>query len=430
MVIQSQDHRVDDTLPATPTRTRKLRIALFAEAVTLAHVARPVALARALGPEGHEMMLACDPRYSQILGSGPWSTRDLHSISGSQFNLALARGAPVYDLKTLQSYVREDLAILEAYKPDVVVGDFRLSLSVSARLARIPYLAIANAYWSPHYRGGFELPVLPMTKVLPIPAAKALFHLFRPMAFAMHCRPMNRLRTEHGLPPLGHDLRHVYTDADHLLMPDIPHLYPVDDRASDCSYTGPLTWSPAIDLPDWWDEPAPVGSATIYVTLGSSGPSTALLSVLQALDGLPVHVIASTAGAATPLPSNPKNVRLAPYLPGDAAAHRSQLMICNGGSLSTQQAFAAGIPVLGICSNMDHFLNMAPIEQAGVGLRLRADRLSMASIRQATQTLLASDQARAAARQLQASLLRPGFDTSKAFKAAVAAVSSRSRRDR
>lgn len=385
------------------TRDR-LRVLLMAEAVTLAHVARPIALARALDPARFEVVLACDPRYAAFGSAGPWQRTDLHSIPSAQFNQALAQGAPVYDLATLEGYVAEDRALLEAFKPDLVVGDFRLSLSVSARLARVPYLTIANAYWSPHYRGAFPLPVLPMTRFLPLPVASALFHTFRPLAFALHGRPLNQLRARHGLPSLGHDLRRVYTDADHHLVPDLRALYPVDDTTDHHTFIGPLMWSPSVDLPPWWDEPVPAQHDTVYVTLGSSGPGALLAMVLQALDGLPIRVLASTAGA--PLPDDPPaNARLAPYLPGDAATARSSLVICNGGSLTAQQALAAGVPVLGLASNMDQFLNMAPITAAGAGQTLRADRISAAAIRAACQQLLASRVATDAARRIQPLLM-------------------------
>ncbi|WP_306776585.1 glycosyltransferase, partial [Escherichia coli] len=118
---------------------------------------------------------------------------------------------------------------------------------------------------------------------------------------------------------------------------------------------------------------------TVYVTLGSSGDPSLLPQILDALANLPVRVIASTAGA--PAPQHlPANARVASYLPGDAAAKRSSLVICNGGSLTTQQALATGIPILGIASNMDQFLNMGPIETAGAGLTLRADRLTRRAI--------------------------------------------------
>jgi len=391
----------------------RLRVLIFAEAVTLAHVARPVALARALDPERYEVMLACDPRYAAFASGGHWQRVDLRSIPSEQFNQALARGAPVYDLVTLEAYAEQDAALIASFRPDMIVGDFRLSLSVSARIARVPYLTIANAYWSPYYRGGFMLPVLPMTRFLPLPVASALFSAFRPMAFAMHCRPMNQLRARHGLPTLGHNLRRVYTDADHQLVPDLAALYPLDAPPGQCSYTGPLMWSPSVPLPSWGFDAAPAGQATVYVTLGSSGPAALLAMVLQALDGMPVRVLASTAGAPVP-PGLPDNVRAAPYLPGDAAAACSRLVICNGGSLTAQQALAAGVPVLGLASNMDQFLNMAPIEAAGAGRTLRADRVGPASIRAACQQLLSSDVAATAACGLQP-LLHPSQPVAEIF---------------
>lgn len=402
----------------TAALDRPLRIALIAEAVTLAHVARPIALARAIVPAGHQLLLACDPRYGAFTADGPWQRENLRSIPSAQFNEALANGKPAYDFHTLKSYVEADLRLIEAFKPDLVVGDFRLSLSVSARLAGVPYMAIANAYWTPQYEGGYMLPVIPLSRMLPLPLAAALFHTFRPLAFVPHCQPMNRLRRHYKLPPLGNNLRRVYTDADHLLIPDLAPLYPLGGPRDSYTHIGPLMWSPSVQAPDWWNEPVREELGSVYVTLGSSGDTSLLPLVLDALKDLPVRVLASTAGAPAPSPV-PANARLASYLPGDAAALRSRLMISNGGSLASQQALAAGIPTLGIASNMDQFLNMAPVERAGAGTLMRADRLSVAAIRQAAETLLRSDAAAAAARQIQP-LLEAAKGVGDAFDAAAA----------
>ncbi len=402
---------------ATPARP--LRIALFCEAVTLAHVARPIALARAIAPAGHQLLLACDPRYDAFTAAGPWQRTPLRSIPSAQFNDALARGTPVYDLATLQAYVDEDLRILRDFQPDLVVGDFRLSLSVSARLAGVPYMTIANAYWTPFYKGGYALPVIPLSRALPLPLAAALFHTFRPLAFIPHCVPMNRLRARHGLTSLGHNLRRVYTDADHLLIPDLAELFALDGAGDACTHVGPLMWAPTLPAPDWWDEPVDAALGSVYVTLGSSGNAGLLPMILEALQDLPVRVIASTAGAAAP-DRVPANARLAAYLPGDEAARRSRLMISNGGSLGTQQALAAGIPTLAVASNMDQFMNMAPLETAGAGLTLRADRLSAARIRQAAEQLLRDPAASGAAAELRPRLLAAVRGVAPAFEAAAA----------
>ena len=49
----------------------------------------------------------------------------------------------------------------------------------------------------------------------------------------------------------------------------------------------------------------------------------------------------------------------ADYLPSIDAAARFNLVICDGGNPTAQQALTADVPVLGITCNMDQFLNIA-----------------------------------------------------------------------
>jgi len=381
---------------------RPLRILFFAEGVTLAHVARPMSIAQGLDPQIFDCTIACHPRYSRFLSDGPWKNAELNSIETAQFLDALSRGRPVYDLPTLRDYVREDLALIDRIQPDVVVGDFRLSLSVSARLARVPYLTVTNAYWSPHYaHRSFPLPVLPMTRVLPIPVAKFMFDAAQPIAFPMHCRPMNRLRQENGLPSLGTDLRRVYTDADMTLYADDPDLFPLIDAPDRHRFLGPVLWEPAMTLPAWWNE-LPDDRPLVYVTLGTSGPSGLLTQVLDSLSDLQVTVIASSAGQD--MGQQRGNAFVAPYLPGTTAAARSVCVICNGGSLTSYQALIAGVPVLGIASNMDQFMNMEGLVRAGVGTCLRSDRMSKQQLGWSARCLVEQPGTKDRARELAGKL--------------------------
>jgi UDP:flavonoid glycosyltransferase YjiC (YdhE family) len=75
-------------------------------------------------------------------------------------------------------------------------------------------------------------------------------------------------------------------------------------------------------------------------------------------------------------------------MPGSEIAKLANLVICNGGSPSTQQALQQSKPVLGIPSNLDQLLNMQFIVKAGAGLSVRADQVSRRSISRAIQTLL------------------------------------------
>lgn len=386
------------TAPSSPppAQSGRKKILFMAEAVTLAHVGRAIALAQSLDPALFEVHFACADGYDFCFTEGQFTRWNIKSIPSQQFLAALAQGKPVYDAATLARYVEEDLELLAQVRPDVVIGDFRLSLSVSARLAKVPYVALINAYWSPHVAQRYRVPNIPLTKFLPISVATMLFRTVRPMAFALHSRPLNGVRRRHSLPALGFDLRRVYTDADHTLYADVAELFPPRRLPSNHSYLGPVIWSPPIPMPDWWDS-LPADKPIIYVTLGSSGQGRLLPLVLEALSGLPVTVIAATAGNVD-LASIPANAHVATFLPGEAAAKRARLVVCNGGSPTCHQALVAGVPVLGIASNLDQFLNMDGIVTAGAGKLLRADRLNSKRVRAAAELLLRDPKAVAAAR--------------------------------
>lgn len=354
-------------IEAVPARRR---ILFIAEAVTLAHVARPLVLARSLAPTRYEVSFACDPRYNSLLETPRFQQLPLHSVSSEQFLKSLASGSRLYSKATLDAYVKADLELIKSCQPDVIVGDFRLSLSVSARLAGIPYITISNAYWSPYARPHFTVPELPMLKFTGVKLGQRLFDLVRPFAFRYHALPLNQLRKQYGLPPLGLDLRRVYTDADYTLYADIPQLVPTYDLPDTHRYVGPTLWSPAGPLPDWWAT-LPDDKPIVYVTLGSSGPSHLLPLVLKALANMPVTVIAASAGRGLPA-DVPLNAFLADFLPGEEAAKRAALVISNGGSQTSYQALANGKPVIGMPANLDQFLNMQYIQQAGAGQVIRA----------------------------------------------------------
>lgn len=394
----------------------RLRVLLFAEAVTLAHVARVIALARQLDASRYEVIVACDPRAERFLKDEPFRQVALSSIPSADFARALARGAPVYDEATLEAYVNQDLQLIDEIQPDLVVGDFRLSLSASARLAGVPFLAIVNAYWCSGWQGGFPLPVLPATRWLPLALVDSVFRVALPFALARHCVPLNRVRAQRGLPSLGSDLRTVYSDADQVLVADAAAMFPLRPLPLHVSYIGPLLWSPNVKPPSWWHS-LPAGRPIVYVTLGSSGHVALLPRILTALSTLPVTVIVSTAGQALNYPL-PDGMHQADYLPGAEATARARLLICNGGSLTTQQALLAGVPILGIAANMDQFMSMAPVVEQGAGLLLRADRLSELTVRTAARSLLEDPDAAAASRRL-GGILAAGPDAAQVFDQAV-----------
>ena len=384
-----------------PTAARRRRVLFVGEAVTLAHVTRPTALARALDPSRFEVHVAWDARYNRLLGELPFPHLPIHTLPTDVFLARVSSGRPMHDTVTLRRYVEDDVAAIRQVNPDVVVGDFRVSLAASARIANVPLVMMANAYWSPYGQQTFEFPAYdyPLTRVVGPAVARRLFRVFRRPGFATHTRPLNRVLREHDLPGIGGDIRRMYTEGDYTAYVDLPELVPTYDRPPRHRYIGPVVWSPAVPMPEWWDA-LPSNRPIIYATPGSSGEGEVLPLVLEAMADLPVTVIAATAGRIG-LERIPANARVADYLPGTAAAARAALVICNGGSPTTYQALRSGVPVLGIAGpNMDQHLNMEAVRRAGAGEVLRARDVHPSQVREAVVTLLEDPRYAAAARGL------------------------------
>ena len=393
-------------------------VLLVAEAVTLAHFARIAALAKALDPARYVVVVAADPRYAALDTEPSYTFQAIRSIPSAQFAQALEQGKPVYDFATLARYAEDDLRLIKAVKPDLIVGDFRLSLAASAPVAGTPYACVVNAYWSPYAAVEYPVPELPITRLLGAGAAQTLFNAVRPLAFAVHARPLNRLRRRYGLSSLGHDLRVSYTWGNHTLYADVPELVPTRRLPANHRHIGPPLWSVGTPLPDWWQR-LPEDKPVVLVTVGTSGQADLLPMTLSVLSGLPVTAIAATAGTVDPS-TVPENAFVSDFLPLEIAVKRSTLVICNGGSLTTYRALASRVPVIGICSNMDQMLNMRAVERIGGGVFLRAARVGPAELERAVRAILRGGSYAEAAAHVATSLAQ--VDASERFRAFVSEV--------
>ena len=243
----------------------------------------------------------------------------------------------------------------------------------------------------------FPLPEHPIVRLLGVPLATKHYARALPQVFRWFARPIDALREEHALPPLG-SLEAVITWGDLTLYADPPNLYQMRPLPGSHRFLGPIHWAPPAGLvPERRSRPL------IYVTLGSSGPLRALPAILGALATLDVDVLLATAGRID-LPRLPANIRAAPFVRGDLAFGARVGGGLQRGASTAYQALTAGTPVIGLPLNLDQYLVMDAIEHAGAGILLRSGTVREGLLRAAVLRALHDPDLRAGARRMAASM--------------------------
>jgi UDP:flavonoid glycosyltransferase YjiC (YdhE family) len=364
---------------------RRKRILFVSEAITLAQMVRLVVLARALPRHRYEVHVASSQFPGLVFDDLDARRWPLWGLSADKAMARVAAGKRLYSRRVLRRYIESDRQVISAVAPDLVVGDLRWSLAVSAPTCGVPLASLINAYWSPFaQRSGFPMPEHPMVKLLGNEIAAKYFPRALPWVFAHFAAPLNAERRRAGLAEIG-TLLQVLTFGDHVLYADPPELVATTGLPSHHRFLGPILWSAPGALPEAWG--TRTDRVPVYVTLGSSGATRCLPALLEALASLPVEVLLATAGRNPPQ-ALPGNVLAVPFVDGSAACARARVVIHNGGSSTGYQALAAGTPVLGIPSNLDQYLASERIDRCGAGLSLRSGTLTATHVRDSMHRLL------------------------------------------
>ncbi len=346
------------------------RILFAGEAVCFAHVVRPLALARGLKAQRPEFDIhfACGERYLSLTRGSGIQTHTIPTTDNETIFKNLNANRPGYDIKTLQRYIEAEQALIQNLNPDIVIGDNRLSLSISCRLENVPYINLVNAYWSPYYTLGFPVPDLAVTRFLGNQISRMLMPIALPISFRKQAEPYNQLCRQNGLPPIG-SLKDVFTSGDQVLYVDIPELSPTRERPGHHNYSGPVLWEPDVELPESIME-CPPDQKQVYVTMGSSGDTAMTATTVSVCRSLGYRVVVSSTDQEDDWNNDP-DVIAAPLLPGMAVMQHCDLMICHGGSGTVYQALSQGIPVLGICANADQQMVMQGVTGVGAGASMK-----------------------------------------------------------
>lgn len=180
--------------------------------------------------------------------------------------------------------------------------------------------------------------------------------------------------------------------------------FPRSDAPASLSFVGLLPSPPTASWsePPWWPE-LDQGQAVVVVTQGTIANhdlSQLVEPTLAALTDHDVLVVAALGRQMDALTDVPDNVRVTEYVPFDVLLPRADVLVTNGGFGSTQQALAAGTPVVVAGSSEDKAPTAARIAFHGVGVSLDTATPTPAQVRRAVEDVLGDGAFRERARAM------------------------------
>ncbi len=350
----------------------KKKIVFICNSVTLAHPVRVTLLANMLDPEKYDIVIYRGKAYESILPHTTISVHPALSMNTKDFLECLSDIKSPFDKETIKLFAEEELKILEIEKPDLVIGDFRYTLQVTARQRSVPYLNLTNAVWDPLFALKLEPPPTRRFTFLPDYIKAWLMNHMPKIAFLKVNHAFNTFLKQNGFLPYKSDPRLIFSNADYNAYCDLSAFFPPNLLDHRHCFIGPILWSPNMPAPDLSTLRAN-GKYTVYINLGSSGDANILEPLCAKLSDDDINLIVATGTSpAPPALLNRPNTIVMPYLASDKISSQVDAVICNGGMPTACTALLNNAYCVGVVSNLDQMMGMRQIERKGAGRCFRS----------------------------------------------------------
>ena len=348
-----------------------MKTLFFPFAPSLAHLTRCLSLAETLQGLNHECLFAVGPEGKSLVEKAGYVTRCVPEVESAVFKNS--RGWGWLNENYFTANLEAELSIIDEFKPDRLVFDFRFTSALAARIKSIPSISLMHG-------NSVSLILDPMqtaTELItagnragPLSVKNRIFQYLFPKFFCHFIRtPVNRIKPllrKYGMT----DARTVFDlmRGDVNLVADIPEFIPEWIRLPE-NYiiTGPLLWSGWDNL-NYIPFKGIFTRPLIYITMGSTvEPGSTLSKLIDSLKDLPFDFIMTMGKEIAEFAAVPSNFHIYPFVPGKKIAAKSALVICHGSHETMMQVTASGTPSLLIPVNPDQVMVAWQVQRLGIG---------------------------------------------------------------
>lgn len=304
-----------------------------------------------------------------------------------------------FSAEELRTRVPEEIAFFEEAKPAAVLTGWCLSVTVSARAAKVPFVNVLHSTSvTEYYEAGlqswpdrndfrfvrwlFGNDEEKMNRWV----SKMILKLAGP------AKPYSKVGAKYGLPKFRNFIELL--EGDHTLLADIPEWVGFSEVRRALHYVGPL--------PARIDKPIPESVASIprdrpivYFAMGSSGKPELVSEILQGFRGKPYRVIAPVKSLIEEMSIDvPENVVATGFLPAHLVNPMADISVIHGGQNTVMNACLSGTPIVGIGMHPEQQANLDACVRKGFALRLNKKRATASDVLAAIDRLLHDEDAK------------------------------------
>jgi UDP:flavonoid glycosyltransferase YjiC (YdhE family) len=341
----------------------------------LSHISRPLLIAKELKARGNEVIFAGESPKTRFIRQAGFTVVPLYEPDPNLLLGNIRAGKLSFATNAeIQRMIEADVTLYRKVNPDLVLTDFRFTASLSAHIAELRHAAIVNAS-STTYR---SLPYIPLFEWIPkwlIRRNSGLWGSFDSLNLKLEMLIFDdvmsifkKLSKKYGVKKTV-TASNCLTGKDITLLPDIPQYFPTRNLPNNYHYIGPLTWKSDMPAPPWWPPPKS-SDPLLYITMGTTGLLDFFHRVYELLEASEMNALITTGDQVQDLQSIDGKIYIEPYIDGDIAAEKCDLVICHGGNGTIYQALLHGKPIIGIPTVPDQQFNMRRVEALGVGRML------------------------------------------------------------
>lgn len=322
----------------------------------MAHVVRPLEIARKLRGMGYQVFFAGDGLAMNLVRQDGFSVYPLPDLNMKWVAEHFYEGPKtLHPVERVRNWVNSELELYKEIRPDAVLDDFRLTASISASIAGLVHFGLMNAHLTPYSVSGLLDQPLNGTPSFLGPGAEISY---------------NTVRREFQLSPVNSLIEML--PGTYNLLCDIPEYAPSKNLPGNFHYVGPITWRSNLELPSWLKE-LDSSRPILYFTMGSTGLEQAFKVGIEALKNSDYQVILTLGGRLTieDFPEVTDNLYLAQYGPGDEFTRMADVVICHAGNGTIYQVLNAGKPIVAMPFTVDQQWQAKRLTELGLGVQVK-----------------------------------------------------------